>query len=286
MRARIVISLIVQIALMATTSGAVSGPLDPPTHRLRVALFEPTAKKKVPLKLTMAITPSQDSGAIVIASFEHRGKRRLLHDGEGSWYIEARRGGSYPSVAINGTEQLPPCPAVVLCSTPVFPPAVEEQVDVTTAYFSPPGTDRSFYIFLNDVDVAFAVGAGWRMKYVQGGSLMQFRDTGTEVRVSAPYRQYMVEDFHGVTAPRADGPSLGIATIPCWPPPVPGGSGRAVLHDNGHGGGYLRTMRCDLYVVATLAASDQPTVWSSDGASLGWSGGFVNRLVVAVLPPK
>lgn len=286
MRARVAISFVAQIALIAAASSAIAGPLDPPTHRLRVALFEPAAGKRQPLKLTMAVTPSQDWGAIVIASVERKGKRRLLHDGEGSWYIEARRGGIYPSVAIDGTEQLPSCPAVVLCSTPVFPPDVEAPLDVTTVHFNPSGTDRSFYVFLNDVDVAFTVGAGWRMKYLQGGSLMQFRDTGTEVRVTVPYHQYMIEDFHGVTAPRATGPSVAFATIPCWFPPVPGGSGRAVLRDDGDVSDVLRTMRCDIGKFAAIGASDRPTVWQNDGASLGWSGGVVNRLVVAVLPPK
>ncbi|MDQ1685588.1 MAG: hypothetical protein QOC82_2325 [Frankiaceae bacterium] len=273
------------LALIATTS-ALAGPLDPPTHKLSVVLLEPTVKKPATPKLTMAMTPSQDYGALVIAAFEPKGKQRLLHDGLDSWYIEARRGGSYPSVAVNGSEQLPPCPAAVLCSTPVFPSDVEQYVDTYIVHFTPHTTKKRYYIYVSDTDVTYDVSPGWRVRTVKGAALMQFRDTGTEVRVSVPYRQYMVEDFHGVTAPRANGPSVAWATIPCWPPPAPGGSGHAFLRDNATGTiNSNRTMDCNAYRSTAEGASDQPTVWRNDGASLGWSGGFVNRLVVAVLPP-
>jgi len=279
------ILVVAQLCALVATSTALAGPLEPPQHKLAVALLEPTVKKPTPLKLAMDVTPTQDYGAIVIATYTPKGKQRLLNNGLGSWYIEARRGGAYPSVALNGSPQLPPCPAVVLCSTPTFPPDVEKYVDTMTVHFQPSDTHDRYYLFLNDVDVSFTVGAGWRLRYVKGGSLLQFRDTGTEVRVSVPYRQYMVEDFHGVTAPRVKGPSVAFASIPCWPPPVPGASGRAVLRNDGNGSGQFdRTMDCASYQTSVQGASDRPTRWSNDGASLGWSGGFVNRLVVAVLP--
>jgi hypothetical protein len=286
MRARFVFQSAAQILAIVAASTSFAGPLDPPAHTLRVAVLEPTTKHPTQLKLTMTFAPSQDFGAIVIAGFQQDGNRRKLNDDTGAWYIEARHGGLYPSVAVNGSGPLPPCPAAVLCSTPTFPPDVEQHVDVSTFHFQPVDTHLRFYLFLNDVDISFAVNAGWRMRYVKGGSLLQFRDTGTEVRVSAAYRQYMVEDFHGVSAPRVNGPSVAFATIPCWPPPAPGGTGTAVLRNDGNGAGrQSRTMACDGYVSTAQGASERPTTWHNDGASLGWSGGFVNRLVVAVLPP-
>src|SRR5436305_3222237 len=99
MRARRVLLVATEIAAIIASTQAIAGPLDPPTHKFKVALFERTAKKPTRLNLTMAVTPSQDRGAMVIATARPGRTRRLLRNGEGSWYIEARRGGTYPSVA-------------------------------------------------------------------------------------------------------------------------------------------------------------------------------------------
>jgi hypothetical protein len=264
---------------------AQADPLGPPSHKLVVALVEPDTRDAAPLNLTLRITPTQDTGVIVIAAYQPKGKRRLLNDGGGSYYIEARHGGLYPSIAVNGTEQLPPCPAAALCSIPRLPTAAENQYDVTTAHFLPRDKRSRFYVFMNDVDVKLAANTGWRVHDVKGGALLQYRDNGTETRVSAEDRQYMVEDFRGVSAPRVKGPSVAYASLPCWPYPLPGGSGRAVLRNDGHAPGQFRYMDCGTYQWGALGASDTPTLWRNDGASLGWSGGAINRLVVAVLPP-
>jgi hypothetical protein len=180
---------------------------------------------------------------------------------------------------VDGRQQVPPCPALVLCSSPAIPG------DYAIARFTPSPTPRlSYYVFANDVDVAYGVSEGWRRSEVSGADILQFRDSGTAARVSAAYRQYMVEDFHGVAASRVSRPSVAFASIPCWFPPLPGGSGKGVLV-GGDGAGSHRRMDCATYWSVATGGSDRPTTWRVDGASLGWSGGFVNRLVVAVLPP-
>lgn len=284
MRARLPLVILALLTALPSIAPAAAGPLDPPTHKLLVALVEPSVRNPPTLNLAMAVVPTQDWGNLIIVSFQQKGKRRLLSDGEGSWYIEARHGGIYPSITTNGSQPLPPCPAAVLCSTPTFPPDVEQHVDGATYHFAPTVHGYRYYVFFNDLDAKVSIGPGWRFHYVKGGSLLQYRDTGTGVRISAEWRQYSVEDFHGVAAPRVNGPSLAFASIPCWFPPAPGGSGHAVLSDDGHSS-LLRVMSCASYWSSALGASDVPTVWRNEGDSLGWSGGFVNRLVVAVLPP-
>jgi hypothetical protein len=249
-----------------------------PAHHLAVWLVEPAVAKPPPLKADFTVTATQDRGALVVAGFRRHGPRRDLQDAENSFYVEARRGGVYPSITVDGRPQVPPCPAAVLCSSPALGPDA-----ILT--FTP--TDRTvrYYVYVNDVEVELKLNAGWRRRDVRGGSLLQYRDTGTATRVSAVNRQYMVEDFHGVSAARTDGPSIAFASIPCWFYPLPGGDGRARLTDGGRVHGRWRDMRCEKYWPVARGASDVPTVWRNDGASLGWSGGFVNRLVVAVLPP-
>lgn len=284
MRAKLAMALAALAAAIVTPASA--GPLDPPVAPLlRVLLFEPTVSHPAPLKLRLDIAASQDDGVVAVIGYQPNGKKRLLFDGDRTFYVEARRGGSYPSVAINGAQQLPPCPADVLCSVPTFPNDIEQHVDLETFNFQSSDAHLRYYVFINDVpDITLTPNDGWRGRVVKGGKLLQFRDAGTEVRVNAPYRQEMVENFQGVTAPRVNGPSVAFAHIPCWPPPAPGGSGRAVLRNNGNGKGVFRLMLCSDYGGAASGASDGPTVWSNDGSSTGWMA-FVNNLVVAVLPP-
>lgn len=283
MRGKLVSALAALAAVLVTPASA--GPLDPPqAPPLRVLLFEPTVSHPTPLKLALDIAASQDDGVIAIIGFQPKGKKRLLFDGSKTMYIEARRGGSYPSVAVDGKEQLPPCPAVVLCSVPTFPSDVEEHVDMEHFHFTALDAHFRYYVYINDVpDVTVTPNSGWKQREVKGGRLLQFRDAGTEVRVNAPYRQEMVEEFQGVTAPRVTGQSVAFGMIPCWPSPVPG-TGSAVLRNNGNGKGEYRRMGCSSYDVTASGASDGPTVWSNDGTSTGWTA-FVNNLTVAVLPP-
>jgi len=281
MRAKLASALLALAA--ATVTPASAGPLDPPkAPPLRVLLFAPTVSHPAPFKLKLDIAASQDDGLIAVIGFQPKGKKRLLFDGNNSMYIEARRGGSYPSVAVNGQQQLPPCPADVLCSVPTFPSDIEEHVDLEHFTYSNPDAHLRYYVFINDVpDLTLTPDDGWRGREVKGGKLIQLRDAGTEVRVNAPYRQEMVENFQGVTAPRVSGQSVAFANIPCLL--VPGGPGRAVLRNNGNGTGTFRVMNCSDGAGAGSGASDGPTVWSNDGSSTGWMA-FVNNLVVAVLP--
>jgi hypothetical protein len=256
--------------------GAGTVQLDP---HLTVWLIEPATRSAPPLNAEFTVTATHDWGAFVVTGFHRHGRRRALGDGDNAFYVETRRGGVYPSVALDGRSPVQPCPAVVLCSSPSLGPDV-----ILT--FTPQDRAASYYAFVNDTGVDMKLSAGWRRREVRGGKLLQYRDAGTAVRASALYRQYMVEDFHGVSAARADGPSIAFASIPCWFYPVPGGDGRATLTDDGTVHGRWRQMRCDDYWSVGRGASDGPTTWRNDGASLGWSGGFVNRLVVAVLPPE
>ena len=284
MRAKLTAAVAVLAAAIVTPASA--GPLDPPkAPPLRVFLFAPTVSNPAPFKLKLDIAASQDDGLIAVIGFQPKGKKRLLFDGDNSLYIEARRGGSYPSVAVNGQQQLPPCPADVLCSVPTFPTDVEEHVDLEHFTFTNPDVHLRYYVFVNDVpDLALTPNDGWRGHEVKGGKLIQLRDAGTEVRVNAPYRQEMVENFQGVTAPRVSGPSVAFANIPCWPAPAPGGPGRAILRNGSNTKGPFRLMLCSDYRGGASGASDLPTIWSNDGSSTGWMS-FVNNLVVAVLPP-
>ena len=282
-RAKLAVALAALAAVTVTPASA--GPLDPPSPPpLRVLLFEPTTRHPAPLTLNLDVAATQDDGAIMIVGFQPKGKRRLLFDGVKSTFIEARRGGVYPSAAMNGSEQLPSCPADVLCSVPAFPPDIEQHVDLEHFTLKSQDAQLRYYVFINDVpDVTVTPSNGWRQREVKGGKMLQFRDAGTEVRVNAPYRQEMVEDFQGVTAPRVNGESVAFATIPCFPPPAPDGTGRAVLHNDGKGSSTYRTMNCTPYKWGASGAAEQPTVWSNDGASLGWTSA-VNNLTIAVLP--
>jgi len=254
-------------------------PLQPPTSKLTVWLLERTSKTPAPIKLDIRYTPTDDWGAIVLAGVRTKGRQQQLTDGKDAFYIETRRGGFYPVAAKDGVQQLPSCPASVLCSSPAIPG------DYVDAIYTPNATGLKYYLYLKDVNATFTVNSGWRRREVKGAALLQFRDTGTAVRVSAYNRQYMVEDFHGVSAPRVNRPSLAFASIPCWIYPMPGGDGEASLTSNGKVSGQWRVMDCDTYTWGALGASNVPTVWRNDGVSLGWSGGYVMRLVVAVLPP-
>ena len=269
--------LVVALALPVSVA---AGPLDPPTSRLTVRLLERTTKKAGPLHLTVRYVATQDSGAIVSVGFR-RGRNGARHvlDGRKSWHVEARRGGFYPVVVRDGAQQLPPCPAEVLCSSPAVPG------DWATLTYTPTDPELSFYLFVRDVpELTFEVNPGWTIREVRGGALWQLRDRSTSARLSAYNRQYMVEDFRGVSAPRAGGPSVAFASIPCWFPPLPGGDGSAYLKNGVSTAGTWREMDCRTYRAGAWGGSDTPTTWHNDGASLGWSGGQVMRLVVAVLP--
>jgi hypothetical protein len=262
------------------TAPAAAAPLDPPPPRLVVLLVERASPAAPPLTLDITLTPTHDWGTVLGVGFRQRGRHRDVLDGEKSFYIEARRGGEYPSVVLGGTQQLPPCPAGILCWSPPLP---GEYFSYT---FTPQDADLSHYLFVTDVPhISFTVSSGWRIREVGGGDLLQFRETGTAVRASAYNRQYMVEDFRGVVAPRVRGPSVAFATIPCWYFPLPGGPGRATLRNDGRETGFARRMRCESYRDAASGGSQGPAVWHNEGESTGWSGGFVMRLVVAVLPP-
>lgn len=258
-----------------------TGPLDPPVHRLTVRLIERTRASAPPLQLVLDINATQDTGAIAAVGFRRgpHGRRQVL-DGEKSWYIEARHGGVWPVVTRDGAQQVPACPASVLCSVPALSP--------TAATFAFNATDRDldYYLFVQDVpDVAISVNAGWRVREVTGGALLQYRDTGTSARVSVYNGQYAVEDFRGVSSPRVNGASVAFASIPCWPPPLPGGDGAAVLANATNSRPLARrTMECATYRSAASGGSDTATVWHNTGAAIGWAGSRVNRLVVAVLP--
>lgn len=276
-RATAVVGLVLS-PLPAGTAAA--GPLDPPSSRLTVRLIEPTSRTSPPLTMVLGVTQTDDTGAIVSVGFRRNrdGKRTVLDAGK-SFYLEARRGGFWPVLTRDGQSQVPPCPAAVLCSSP----NIGEETEVT---YRPTTPGLSYYLFVRDVPaLRLSVSAGWRVREVSGGDLLTYRDSGTSARVSANNRQYAVQDFRGVASPRVGQPSVAFASIPCWPPPLPGGNGAAVLTNGGKGASLWRQMECATYRSGASGGSDTATTWRNDGASFGWSGGMVMRLVVAVLPP-